>query len=49
VAPAQPLADAPLNALYLRIEREFHFLPTFSYFEKVIDDLTRENTFHPVR
>jgi predicted P-loop ATPase len=43
------LDDNTVNKLWLRIDREYRFRPTFTFFEKVIMDIAHENTFHPVR
>jgi hypothetical protein len=41
--------DYLVDRLWLRIDREFHFLSPINFFRTVIGDLARENTFHPVR
>lgn len=43
------LDDRMLNSLWLRTDREHHFRPTFTFFEKVVADMTYDNVFHPVR
>jgi hypothetical protein len=44
-----PLDDAAANHERLEIERKFHFLPNKDHFFDVIQDIARENRFHPVR
>ncbi len=44
-----PLDDAAREDLWLRIDREYRFRPTFSFFEKVVNHLARVQAFHPVR
>jgi predicted P-loop ATPase len=44
-----PFDDAAQEDLWLRIDREIGFRPSFFFFEKVARFLARENTFHPVR
>jgi hypothetical protein len=43
------LEDADVNSLRLEIDREFHVLNSKEFFGDVIDDLARQNTFHPVQ
>lgn len=43
------LDDAHLDSVWLKIDEEFKFRPTFVFFEKVIKKLCRDNCFHPVR
>ncbi len=43
------LDDAALDRLYLRIDGEFHFRPTWEFFVKVVVDMARQSAFHPVR
>lgn len=45
----RPLDDRTMNGLWLRIDRECRFRPSFVFFEKVISDLTYDHAFHPVR
>lgn len=42
------LDDPTLIDLWLRIDREYRFRPSYTFFEKVIMNLTCEQTFHPV-
>jgi hypothetical protein len=44
-----PIDDRILNNIWLRIDRECRFRPTFTFFEKVLTDAAYDNTFHPVR
>jgi hypothetical protein len=43
------LQDHTLEAVWLTIEQEFHFRPTYDYFAVVAQHTARANTFHPVR
>ncbi len=43
------LDDRMLNSVWLRIDREHRFRPSFVFFEKVITDAAYDNSFHPVR
>jgi hypothetical protein len=43
------LDDRTISSLWLRVDREHHFRPSYVFFERVILDLAVENTFHPVR
>jgi predicted P-loop ATPase len=45
----QPMEDGAVDALFLQIESEFHFSPPDQYFEKVIKNIARRNSFHPVK
>jgi predicted P-loop ATPase len=45
----ETLEDAPLADLWLSIDSEFRFRPSYTFFEKKIYSLARENPFHPVR
>jgi predicted P-loop ATPase len=47
--PPRPLDDRTLNNVWLRIDREHHFRPSFTFYEKVITDAAYDNGFHPVR
>lgn len=44
-----PLEDRQLNDLYLRIDEDYRFRPTFVFFEKVIKQTGWSNAFHPVK
>lgn len=44
----RPLDDRAVNDLWLRIDREYHFRPSFVFFEKVVMNLAYEQSFHPV-
>jgi predicted P-loop ATPase len=46
---AKPLEDREVNDLWLRIDEDYHFRPTFMFFEKVIKRLAWDNSFHPVK
>jgi hypothetical protein len=43
------LDDDAIDELWLRIDREYRFRPTLTFFDKVVRSLARENAFHPVR
>src|SRR5678816_1095038 len=45
----QLMSDRILNKIWLRIDAEIRFRPTFAFYEKVINDLANDHTFHPVR
>lgn len=47
--PPRPLDDRTLNNVWLRVDREYHFRPSFLFFEKVVTDAAYDNAFHPVR
>lgn len=47
--PLKVLDDRMVNNIWLRIDREYRFRPTFQYYEKVITDAAYDHTFHPVR
>ncbi len=44
-----PLDDRQMNELWLRIDDELKFRPTFQFFEKVIQRIGFDNSFHPVK
>jgi predicted P-loop ATPase len=46
--PAVALDDVLLNRLWLRIDREYKFRPTFMFFEKVVYDVAHDHPFHAV-
>ena len=46
---ARPLDDRTMNSIWLRIDREHRFRPSFLFFEKVLTDAAYDNSFHPVR
>lgn len=46
---SKPIDDHALESLWLRIDRECRFRPTFVFYERVIKDLAHEHAFHPVR
>jgi len=48
-SPSVVMKDSMTDDLWLRIDAELHFKPTDKYFEKVINRLARERTYHPVR
>jgi predicted P-loop ATPase len=48
-APAHELNDAAQEELWLRIDREHRFRPSYAFFEKMVKSLTRERPLHPVR
>lgn len=41
--------DRIKNSLWLRTDREHRFRPTYTFFEKVLEDVAYDNVFHPVR
>lgn len=43
------LQDHVLESVWLTIERDFHFRPTYDYFTVVAQHSARSNTYHPVR
>ena len=43
------LEDKQINDLWLSIDEEFRFRPTFFFFEKIIHHMARGNPFHPVK
>lgn len=47
--PPRLLDDRMLNSLWLRIDREHRFRPTFTFYEKVVMEMAFDNSFHPVR
>lgn len=44
-----PLDDRMMNDIWLRIDTEFRFRPTFQFFEKVVAKIAWDAPFHPVR
>lgn len=44
-----PLDDAILEGLWLRVDAELHFRPSFVFFEMVVKSIAREHSMHPVR
>jgi predicted P-loop ATPase len=47
--PRRFLGDAEIAALWLTIDREYHFRPSKEFFFDVVVDTARANAFHPVR
>jgi Virulence-associated protein E len=47
--PRRFLGDAEIAALWLTVDREYHFRPTKEFFFDVVVDTARANAFHPVR
>jgi predicted P-loop ATPase len=47
--PPRMLDDRMMNNLWLKVDRDQRFRPNSEFFEKVVSDLTYENSFHPVR
>ncbi|HVJ72052.1 MAG TPA: virulence-associated E family protein, partial [Sphingomicrobium sp.] len=45
----EPLEDRQMNDMWLRIDEEHRFRPTYMFFEKVIHRIAWENPFHPVK
>lgn len=43
------LDDSFVSAVWLRIDREFRFRPSYQFFERVVFDMAWANDFHPVR
>lgn len=48
-SPARILDDRTVNSIWLRIDREHRFRPSFTFYEKVLTDSAYDNMFHPVR
>lgn len=46
---SRPMEDRELTELWLRIDEEFRFRPSYAFFEKVIKKLAWDNPFHPVK
>lgn len=44
-----PLEDRQINELWLRIDDEMKFRPTFAFFEKVVQRIAWDNSYHPVK
>jgi hypothetical protein len=44
-----PLEDRQMNDMWLSIDEEFRFRPTFMFFEKVVHRIAHDNPFHPVK
>jgi len=42
------LQDAQVNAIWLEIDRTYHFRPSKDFFYDVVMDIASKNTFHPV-
>lgn len=51
VASGKPATfdDAFIDHLWLRVDRELRFRPTFAFFEKVIRNIAHETSYHAVR
>lgn len=47
--PVRLLDDRLINSIWLRIDREHRFRPSFTFYEKVLTDSAFDNMFHPVR
>lgn len=47
--PVKLLEDRMVNSIWLRIDREHRFRPSFTFYEKVLTDSAYDNAFHPVR
>lgn len=45
----QPLDDAVLNRAWLQLDEVFGFRPPIEFFQIVVGDLARRDSFHPVR
>jgi hypothetical protein len=43
------LNDAAVNRLWLTIDKKFSFRPGYDFFVKVVEDVARLKSFHPVR
>jgi predicted P-loop ATPase len=48
-APVRLVDDRVVNNIWLRIDREHRFRPSFAFYERVLTDSAFDNTFHPVR
>lgn len=44
-----PLEDRQMADMWLRIDEEHRFRPTYAFFEKVVHRIAWENAFHPVK
>jgi hypothetical protein len=47
--PRHAMEDREINDLWLRIDRDYRFRPTFMFFEKVVKSIAYDSSFHPVR
>ena len=45
----QALDDATVHRAWLQIDEQFHFRPSLKFFEIMVGDLARRDTFHPIR
>ena len=45
----KPLEDPQWKALYLEIDREYHFQPPLEFFKMVVEDTAWQHNFHPVK
>lgn len=45
----RPLDDRTMNSLWLRVDREHRFRPSFAFFERVVTDAAYDQMVHPVR
>lgn len=43
------LQDHVMEDIWITIENEFHFRPTYDYFSVVVQHTARSNSFHPIR
>ena len=43
------LDDRHLNDVWLRMDRDYRFRPSFVFYEKVMHNIAYESTYHPVR
>ena len=46
---SRPLDDATLHRAWLQTDEAFKFRPSLKFFEIVVGDYARHETFHPVR
>jgi len=46
---SRPLEDRELTDLWLRIDDDYRFRPSYAFFEKVVKKIAWDNPFHPVK
>lgn len=46
---SRPLEDRELTDIWLRIDEDYRFRPTFQFFERVVKKVAWDNPFHPVK
>lgn len=45
----QPMEDQQLTTLWLKLDEEYHFRPSYDFFEKMVKKTAWGNTYHPVK